>query len=90
MHLAVQLAEMSAAEIAIAQTNGTPCDINRAQHEDVTAAREILKRAGVRTRDESPPSWHFAKPALSRATPEPQTAGDIPMEDIDALAPVEV
>jgi hypothetical protein len=68
MHLAVEMAEMSAAEIHLSSISDTPRDICRASDSDKAEATEILKRAGIRTRDQSPPSWHFAGAAFRRET----------------------
>lgn len=86
MHLAVQLAELSGFQISARMSSNEKCDLNIAKPEDQTEARELLKRIGVRTPDESAPAWHFVNAGGNRATDAPvsaveaQPAADVPMQ----------
>jgi hypothetical protein len=68
MHLAVELAELSAFDIVNSRNSDQPRDIAKASEADASEAREILKRAGIRTPDESAPAWHFDRVPGTRAT----------------------
>lgn len=59
-HLAIQLATITATDLATKKTNGELPDAGRANEADISEARELLKRAGVRLPGDPQPTWHYA------------------------------
>jgi hypothetical protein len=67
-HLAVIMSQSSEHQIKHRMTADN--DLARASQDDVDQAYALLKRAGIRTTDESPPAWHFAHQPFSRGAAE--------------------
>ena len=64
-HLAVLMSQLSEHQIRAARD--ADCgDLMRAKPEEIEAAKRLLGNAGVRLIDDSPPAWHFVKPAFTR------------------------
>ena len=68
-YLAVRLSELTAFQIKQLRDNAEG-DLGRAKQEEIEQATTMLHRAGIRTPEETPPAWHFAKTAFARGAYE--------------------
>lgn len=61
LHLAVQLAQTTPAEMAVMKVSGRTCDLIKANQADYDEAAAVLLslKGEMRTGDESPPAWWY-------------------------------